>query len=284
MASVRFPRGRGIPGVPDPEAAATEEVRLARRALKPPGDVHEARKHLKRARAFLRLSEHGARGAEATALRHGLRDAGRELAMLRDREAVLEALRALDGESRIPPSVLSILRARAARDPEGDKETLAAVRRGLRRTGRGLESLAGAGAAEAWVRAMGESYRRARRAYRHARARPGGEALHTLRKRAKDLRYQVEWLAPVWPGVLGAWVEELHLLTDALGRTQDVRVVRRQLGEATAPADRRRVALILWDLRRDSRRARRDALARGTRLFAEGPGSFTRRMAALAES
>ncbi|HSG46499.1 MAG TPA: CHAD domain-containing protein, partial [Longimicrobiales bacterium] len=217
-------------------------------------------------------------------LRRELRDAGRELAALRDREAALEALHDLDGESRIPPSVLAVLRAQAARDPEGDRETLVRVRRGLRKTGRGMAVLAGAASAEDWLRALGASYRRARRAFRRARSRPTGEALHALRKRAKDLRYQVEWLAPVWPGVLGAWVEELHLLTDALGRTQDVRVVRRQLEGAAAHGDRRRVALILWDLRRDGRRARRDALARGAKLFTEGAGSFTRRMAALAES
>jgi len=262
-----------------------EEVRLARRALSPPADVHEARKHLKRARAFLRLCETGEAAARAATLRRDLRDAGQELATLRDREAVLEALGALDGESRIPPSALAALRTRGDDDrEEGDGEAPARVRRRLGKAERRLGRLAGAASAGEWMGALGKSYRRARRAYRHARSHPTAEALHTLRKRAKDLRYQMEWLAPVWPGVLGAWSEELHLLTDALGRAQDVRVVRRRLGEAAAPGERRRVALILWDLRRDGRRARRDALARGAKLFTEGAGSFTRRMAGLAES
>lgn len=275
--------GSGIPGVPHPAAAAGEEVRQARRALKPPGDVHEARKHLKRARALVRLCETGERGDEAAELRHGIRDAGRELATLRDRDAVREALHELDGERRIPPSVLATLRARAAHDPEGDRATPERVRRDLRRAGRRLPSLAEATGPAEWLAELGRSYRKARRAYRAAVAHPTGEALHTLRKRAKDLRYQVEWLAPVWPGVLTAWVAELHALTDELGRTQDVRVVRRQVGDGASAGERRRVALILWDLRRDGRRARRAALDRGRKLFAEAPDSFTRRMAALAE-
>lgn len=274
----------GIPGVTHPAVAAQEEVRQARRALKLPGDVHDARKHLKRARALLRLCETGEKGAAATELRHRLREAGRELAPLRDREAALEALRELDGESRVPPVIRSVLQASAPSDPEADGEVLFRVRRELRGAGRSLGRLSTRPEAPGWLEELGRAYRRARRAYREGLRRPSGEALHTLRKRAKDLRYQLEWLAPVWPPVLRAWVDEFHSLTDDLGRTQDVRVLRRSMGDATSPGDRRRVALILWDLRRDARRARRGGLRRGGKLFSEKPGSFTRRMRSLAEA
>lgn len=275
--------GHASPALPDPAGVAREAVRLARRALRPPGDVHGARKHLKRARALLRLCETGEAGAEAAALRRELRDAGRELAGLRDREAVLEALHDLDGERRIPPEALARLRAAGAHDPETDAEVQTRVRRSLRSTGRTVEGLVGGAGPEAWLSGLGATYRRARKAYRAALAHPTGDRLHALRKRAKDLRYQVEWLAPLWPRVLSAWEEELHALTDALGRTQDVRVAREQAGGAAAPGERRRVALILWDLRRDGRRARREALRMGRRLFAEGAGSFERRLGALAK-
>lgn len=273
-----------IPRLPDPARAAALEALGARRALEEPADVHEARKHLKRGRAFLRLCERGGQRRAAGELRRELRDAGRELAEIRDREAVLEALGEPDGTERIPPSVLASLRAAATRDPQGEAATLARVAGELARTEGRAAALEGRTGPGDWGAALGKAYRRARKAWRRARSNPSADALHELRRRTKDLRYQMEWLTPVWPAVLAAWVEELHALTDDLGRVQDVRVVRGAVGGSVPDqSERGRTALLLWDLRRDARMARRSGLRRGSRLFAEGPSCFRRRMGALLE-
>jgi CHAD domain-containing protein len=268
----------------DPADASLEEVRLARRALKPPADVHEARKHLKRARGFLRLCEAGRLAGEATGMRRELRDAGRELAALRDRQSALEAVRDMDGETRAPPGLTRDLQRDAVDAGADEPESFPRLRRSLARSRKSIRRLQGETQPGEWCDRLGDTYRRARRAFRQALAHPSAEALHTLRKRTKDLRYQVEWLQPLWPEILGAWARELHLVTDDLGRVQDARVARQAIRRHVAPDERRRAALLVWDLRRDGRRARRAAMGRAGKLFAEKPSSFTRRLQAVARS
>lgn len=272
-----------VPRLPDPARAAALEALGARRALEEPADVHEARKHLKRGRAFLRLCEVGGQRRAAGELRRELRDAGRELAEIRDREAVLEALGEPDGTERIPPSVLASLRAAATRDPQGEAATLARVAGELVRTEGRAAALEGRTGPGDWGAALAKAYRRARKAWRRARSNPSADALHELRRRTKDLRYQMEWLTPVWPAVLEGWTGELHALTDDLGRIQDIRVLRVSGHGLGDPGDRRRLAWALQGLRRERRRTLRSAFRRSQRLFAEAPRAFRKRMGALAQ-
>ena len=66
---------------------------------------------------------------------------------------------------------------------------------------------------------------RTSRAGRRARRR----AVHELRKRGKDLWYQVRLLRDAWPAVLDATAEEIHDFTDKLGDHHDLAVLAEDL-------------------------------------------------------
>ena len=115
-----------------------------------------------------------------------------------------------------------------------------------------------------------------------ARVRRGpadADALHEWRKRVKDLWYQQRLLRDAWPRVLKAQAAELATLGELLGDDHDLWVLRDQL---TAPGGAG--AGLAVDLEPvvaaiDARRARlqAQALAIGTRVYAEKPGAFARR-------
>ena len=106
-------------------------------------------------------------------------------------------------------------------------------------------------------------------------------AFHEWRKRAKDLRYQMEFLAPIWPGVLDAAAAELARLTDLLGDANDVGVLIRALlpvlheeahgadpGDAIATLLEERA--VLWE----------EALEIGDRFYADSPRAFAEQIKA----
>jgi CHAD domain-containing protein len=109
-----------------------------------------------------------------------------------------------------------------------------------------------------------------------------GHRFHDWRKRAKDLRYQLELLRGLWPQVQAAVASEMHRLTDFLGTANDFQVMATTL--------RREPDLVrgLRDPLALERRARfhRDRLAAearplGERLYAEAPETFRERHQAL---
>lgn len=80
-------------------------------------------------------------------------------------------------------------------------------------------------------------------------------AWHAVRKRAKDLRYAVEFLEPGWPAVLGTLAAELHSLTDRLGDANDLTLVLDRLTRES-PLVEPGVARAVEAACRDARRAR----------------------------
>jgi len=247
--------------------------------------VHEARRHLKRARSVLRL----VRGA----LDHGvlereqerLRQAARRLSATRDAQvavATLDRLVAGAGAGALDPGLVAAVggelagraaAAEAALDGalvDGVADDLAAARGDLA----GLELRA-----DGW-RALRDGLRHE---YRRGRAaagevedarEPGAEQLHAWRRRAKDLWYHLRLLSPAWPWVLEDTAEQAHDLSELLGDDHDLANLRALLDgrDGAAPL----LAAV------DARRADLQAAGRrlGDRLYAEPPGDFTARMGA----
>lgn len=269
--------------LPDPAWCARSQVVRAHQVLDELEDVHEARRALKRARALVRLCVGGFPSRhEARAVRLRLRDAGRLLSEWRDREAALEVLQSLGPHAaRGTDSEIAGPEEAGGGEEQAAPAATAGVGEILRETAATLEGLRGRVPRPTALEAVGRAYRRARRAYRDAEASPTAEAIHTLRKRTKDLRYQLDWLAPLWPRVLGAWVDELHALTDDLGRIQDIRIYRKEVRAERSPPARRRHARNLWALRQEGRRARRAAMSRGRKLYLESSASFGERITRL---
>lgn len=255
--------------------AIRHEIRSASRAASAaPPDVHTARRHLKRARSLARLGR-AAWPDGGRRLRRALGRAGRALGGLRDAEARAEAVAALVGHPETPgPDALRALdrRLRAERDrtrhrvskggPDPALRNLREAKRILRATqprgrGRGLTVF------EPGLRRMiGDG----RSAVARTRRQPDDAAAwHALRKRAKDLRYAAEFLAPTRPEEFTPLALELHDLTDRLGDANDLTLVLDHLSrrrDLVPETDRPAVASALHDARRAHWRAAEPTAAR----------------------
>jgi len=250
--------------------------------------VHSYRKAMKRWRAVLRLLEPFL-GPEGHQLRMAARDLARQLAGARDQQAALDALKDLDeAELGLPKTSVGTMRGRLEEARLATElTTLTAELRDQLQA-----ALAGAGqAVDAWLLQdvsfpdvageIARHYRRARRAIPAAWAETGAEALHQLRQRVVEHRYQMELIEPVWPRFGKLWVAEAQRLRERLGSHQDLVV----LGNLTAPHQllapwRSRLTLPI-----EQRRAAHVAGSRrlALRLFAERPRAFRRRLEALWE-
>src|SRR5262249_44117590 len=122
-------------------------------------------------------------------------------------------------------------------------------------------------------------YRKGRKDEAKAYDTRDDDDIHEWRKRAKDLRYDVDLLEKVWPGTMKDVGKTLHDLTDRLGDDHDLAELRRVLSDSsrlTAGARHVPRAIELIDRRR--RRLQRDARVLGDRIYSEKPKAFTRRI------
>jgi CHAD domain-containing protein len=239
--------------------------------------VHEARKNLKRLRALLRMIR-GELGDETFRRENAcFRDAGRELAGVRDSDAMLEALRKLE----LPAGMAWELRKsiHAHRAHSGDRRANAAA--GIVAT-----LLEARGRVEAWplerdsfdalAGGLECTYRRGRRGFRAARGEPTVEALHEWRKRVKELWYQHTLLRALWPPVMQAVGEEAHELATRLGDDHDLALLAACVSEH-AEAEREFFEAV------DRARAKLqgEAIQLGERLYADKPSTYVNRLRRL---
>jgi CHAD domain-containing protein len=122
-----------------------------------------------------------------------------------------------------------------------------------------------------------KTYQRGRRALAAALEKTSTKRLHTFRKRAKELGYQLRILRPLAPAVFKELTDELRAIGQYLGQVHDLAFVAERLssiGPARKQGDRILHALI------DSREKEieRTALALGERFYAERPRQFARRL------
>jgi CHAD domain-containing protein len=275
------------------EQLAGAVERLERAEEGPVKAVHEARKHLKKTRALLRLVR-PALGKQAYRQENdALRDAGLALSGARDADVRVATARALaeHAAGRLPADVFDALRDALAAEAAGPErvgaDRFAAVIEALRATEPRVE---------AWplddadwdtvLAAATRAYARGREAFALARATPEPELLHAWRKRTKDLWYHQRLLAPAWPDVLGAQAEAAHELSELLGDDHDLAVLDQRLADDAAPlapaVDAQRGELRALVAHR-SGELRADAARLGRRLYAESPKAFARRLARYVE-
>ena len=254
--------------------AAVKELTRSGNSESYPDAVHEFRKHVKQMRALLRLVRPWL-GDEGTDANAELRSAGHLLAGARDATVAVETLDALaDGAVPHPwPSLKGRLAARAAAANDElrlHSERGAAAVEVVGALSRRCEDwpVEAIGATEL-ASALARSYRRGRRRLAEVEEAPTTEALHELRKRAKDLRYQVAFLAPARPALLTAWEDELHLLTDQIGDDHDlanVELAARPMGGLEGRA--------MAELRDRRSELQGNAVALARRLYAARPATI----------
>jgi CYTH domain-containing protein/CHAD domain-containing protein len=245
--------------------------------------IHGARKDLKKARAGLRLIREELGEETFKRENRALRDAGRMLSASRDAEVKLATLDSLgNGASGdLPPGPTALWREALLADRDriidadadqtgGATEAIEAVvdrapqwrirHDGWKLLGPGLDT----------------AYREGRHAFAALGSSPSFDDVHDLRKRAKDLWYQVRLLRDAWPAVLEASAEEIHEFTDLLGDHHDLAVLAEDLdGREQIDGAHRPILIALIEARQETLLTA--AIGTGERIYAEKPKAFGRR-------
>lgn len=244
--------------------------------------VHETRKHLKKARSALRLAS----GEVARKVWKGedrcLGKVGRLISEVRDAEVRLQTVRQLrefargrkrsfrETEDLLACELDSFLAA-FSEWPEEAKQRLTQVLDRIRAWP--LDELR----CKQLRKCVQKTYRRGRQALEAAIEKTSTKNLHTFRKRAKELWYQLRILRPLAPAVFEELNDELETIGQYLGQVHDLAFVAERLssiGLVRKQGDRILNALI------DSREKEleRTAIALGERFYAESPRQFARRL------
>ncbi len=197
-----------------------------------PAAIHEARKHLKKAKATLRLL----RGAKPTSVRHdalaALRITARKLSTHRDRQVVTGLLEQwqVSAANVVQRRAATALLGKLKPSPTGMVRgpSLQDLRTLLREAGANLERRPLAGFT--WsklTRSLKRSQRRMRRAERQFTKSQRADDLHEWRKRGKDFWYQVRLLRPWLRRHSQELPSSLRTLTELQGRTHDLELILR---------------------------------------------------------
>lgn len=129
------------------------------------------------------------------------------------------------------------------------------------------------------------TYVRGRREMVKAYSQPTSYNFHQWRKRAKYLRHQMEFLAPIWPEVVVGMAMTLDRLGSLLGEDHDLAELVnlfRERPDLTPNLRERSLLLALVGQRRSELRLAAEIL--GRRVYAENPGPFTARFGEYWES
>jgi CHAD domain-containing protein len=246
--------------------------------------VHEARKHLKKSRAAIRLVRYDLGADLQRSENTALRDAQARLSGARDADVLLQTLAGLEnaGAARGLRDALRRRRDAARRDQDEDRSGAIAALQAIQ------------GRVDAWpledesfstaAKGLHRIYRDGRRAQRAATATEVAEPWHEWRKRVKDLWYAARILRRAAPLELGAVADEADELGELLGDHNDLAVLRAAVDEhcdAITDQQAERLRAAIDDAAADKRRR---AVPLGLRLYAEPSKRFVARVEAYWES
>jgi CHAD domain-containing protein len=252
------------------------------------GRIHEARRHVKKVRAILRLVQ-PVLGDTCHGVNRRLGTANRMLGPIADGGAVVDTIAQLGGKYRARPaqrtlhSLQAALVQRAERvDRRAELERVLPVVAGILRreqrrltdwtlTARGFDAV-GPG--------LEKSMRCARNAMKRSLRHPASDNYHVWRRRVKDLWFQVRLLEARCGGALIDDQRRLEALDGCLGESHNVVLLEEILiTEALVP--RQQAAGGLRLLRRYRAELRNRAASLGRAVFAEKPAHFVRRVKRL---
>lgn len=249
--------------------------------------IHEARKGVKKIRSALRLVRDEIGDDVWRRENEHYRDVARKLSSFRDAEILVQALDGL-GE-RFGPT--------ARERVEGLREQLEEENTSSHDDGSVERAMAGAAAELAAGRSridvlplegdgweliapgFHRSYRRGRKRLRAVEEEASVTNLHELRKRVKDLWYQLRLIQDADKQMLGNLADQAHDLSDHLGDDHDLALLREEAQrrrEAFASPSHQRHLLEEIDRRRGELQFA--AISLGERIYAEKPKRFTKRL------
>jgi len=241
--------------------------------------VHEMRKHLKKARAALRLVRNEIGRGLFREQDRALRDVGRLTSEIRDAEVRLQTVHQLQGITEYH-----------GRNGYGKLEAMLTLE---------LENFVAAfaewqtqarSAIDHWTldqftsrqlcRAVQATYKQARNALATAAANPTAESFHAFRTQAKRLWYQLRILRPINPVVLKALSDDLRSLGDLLGRAHDLDFLgarlRTESGRSKWQREGQKLLGVIEVGQTDLQRSAEDL---AEHFFSERPRDFNARLA-----
>lgn len=246
--------------------------------------VHDARRLLKTLRALLRMIRPGIGEACYQRENSCLREAARLLAPLRDAWVRLALTETLQRES-CEPAVHRALgfasqflrqeyeETRLDHPPE---QIFLQVRQLLESTRKRLPDWPWPeDSADDWSRGCQTTFEKGRSRFQNLLGHPSTFNVHELRKRCKDLRYQLEFLALLKQNSSRPRIRLLHKLTDVLGEHHDLAILRETLVNLDCEKRTgRELAALEESLEGQQRNLFRAGIELGNRIFASPSDAF----------
>ncbi|HMF80704.1 MAG TPA: CHAD domain-containing protein [Candidatus Acidoferrum sp.] len=247
--------------------------------------VHEMRKHLKKARAALRLVRKEIGRGLFREQNRCLRDVGRLTSDIRDAEVRLQTVRQLQevtqrngrgAYEKLEAMLMLELENFMAAFAEWQAQAVPMLEQAASALNHwtldqfNCEQLSGA---------VQASYKQARQSLAEATANPSAENFHGFRTRAKTLWYQLRILRPVNPVVLKSLADDLRSLADLLGRAHDLSFLgarlRNEHGKSQWQREGHKLLAIIEVSQSDLQRG---AAELAQHFFAERPRDFGSRV------
>ena len=248
--------------------------------------VHQMRKHLKKARAGLRLVRKEIGRGLFRQQDHALRDVGRLTSEIRDAEVRLQTVRELkevthkrgrNSYGKLEGMLILELENFMAAFAEWQTQAVPM----LEQAGSAVDRWAlDQFDCEQLRRVVQASYKLARKALAKATANPTAENFHAFRTKAKTLWYHLRILRPVNPVVLKTLSDDLRSLSDLLGRAHDLSFLgarlRSEHGKSKWQREGHRLLAVVEVSQADLQRG---AAELAQHFFAERPRDFGCRIA-----
>jgi CHAD domain-containing protein len=249
--------------------------------------IHEARKDIKKIRSALRLVRHEIGDDLWRRENDHYREVARTLSGFRDAEILVQSLDGLaerfgpEAEGRFDTLRKQLEEEnRSAHDDGSVERAMAEAASGLV-AGRGrIEQLPLEG--DGWGLigpGLHRTYRRGRKRLRAVEEEASVTNLHELRKRVKDLWYQVRLIRDADKHTLGDLADHAHDLSDHLGDDHDLALLRETVQRRRAafadPGDKRHLLEQIDQRRGELQFA---AISLAERIYAERPKRFTKRI------
>jgi CHAD domain-containing protein len=249
--------------------------------------VHEMRKHLKKARAALRLVRKEIGAGLFREQDHCLRDVGRLTSEIRDAEVRLQTVRELQGITqrrgrggafpKLEGMLTMELENFMAAFAEWQTQAVPMLERAHANIdGWPLDDFS----CRQLRRAVQRTYKNARKALACAEVAPSAENFHRFRTRAKRLWYELRILRPVNPVVLKNLSDDLRSLGNLLGRAHDLSFLGDRLRREDPKSEWEREGhKLLAVIEVSQGDLQRGATELAEHFFAERPRDFGERLA-----
>jgi CHAD domain-containing protein len=245
--------------------------------------IHGVRKALKAAAGLSRLFAPVV-GEPASQALKAVNAARRRIGRARDLDILPGVLARLNGSNQAREILLRVIAEQREAERRSQRETdVGEVCAELRALAHAVEAWdAETLGAQPLLLSVRQAYRAARRLGHSALASRDAEDLHSLRVRVVDLSHQLAAFQPAWPDMVQATVRELHRLRKTLGDHNDLAVLAEfARGRSELPREEFDGLIALIEQR--ARPLERRAEEQFSRLFAERPGAFERRLAIYLE-